>query len=133
MITYVVNANVLLRYLIRDDERQFAVAKPYFISKAHNLYLPIHVLCEVVWLMKNILKIPRHIIIQTLLDLISSSNFCTDKQSFDKGMVFLQNGGDFADGVIADFACRIDNAILLTFDKNGSKTANKFNIPNLLL
>ena len=48
-------------------------------------------------------------------------------------MAFLQNGGDFADGVIADFACRIDNAVLLTFDKNGSKTTNKFNIPNLLL
>lgn len=133
MITYVVDTNVLLRYLLKDNENQYMIVEPYFTSKSHRLYLPIHTLCEVVWFMKHRLKTPRAIIVDTLLGLTSSSHVITEQQSFDRGMAFLKSGGDFADGVIADFACHLDNALLLTFDKNSSKIANKLNIPNQLL
>lgn len=133
MITYIVDTNVLLRYLLKDDEWQYAIAEPYFISKQHQLYLPIHSLCEVVWLMKNKLKVPRQVIIDILLDLTSSSNVSTEQQIFDKGMMFLKNGGDFADGVIASFTQTIENSVFLTFDKNLSKVADKLNIASKLL
>lgn len=133
MLTYIVDTNVLLRYLLKDDEWQYAIAEPYFISKQHQLYLPIHSLCEVVWLMKNKLKVPRQVIIDILLDLTSSSNVSTEQQSFEQGITFLKNGGDFADGVIANATQYIKNSILLTFDKNSSKVADKSNIPNHLL
>lgn len=133
MITYIVDTNVLLRYLLKDDEWQYAIAEPYFISKQHQLYLPIHSLCEVVWLMKNKLKVPRQVIVDILLDLTSSSNVSTEQQIFDKGMMFLKNGGDFADGVIASFTQTIENSVFLTFDKNLSKVADKLNIASKLL
>ncbi|OOR87215.1 hypothetical protein B0181_10875 [Moraxella caviae] len=133
MTTYVIDTNVLLRYLLRDDERQYQLAKPYFISKQHNLYLPIHVLCEAVWFIKHRLKVPRCAIAALLTDLVASDNVITEKNSFDQGIAFLQNGGDFADGVIADFVCHLEDAVLLTFDKNASKIADKFNITNELL
>lgn len=133
MITYIVDTNVLLRYLLKDDKNQYALAEPYFISKQHQLYLPIHSLCEVVWLMKNKLKVPRQVIIDILLDLTSATNVITDQHSFDKGIMFLKNGGDFADGVIANVTQNIENSVLLTFDKNSSKVSNKLNIPNQLL
>lgn len=133
MITYIVDTNILLRYLLKDDEWQYAIAEPYFISKQHQLYLPIHSLCEVVWLMKNKLKVPRQVIVDILLDLTSSSNVSTEQQIFDKGMMFLKNGGDFADGVIASFTQTIEYSVFLTFDKNLSKVADKLNIASKLL
>lgn len=130
---YIVDSNVVLRFLLADDDKQSPLARSYFMDETNQLIIPILVFCEVVWVMKKRSKIPNEKIALLLNSLVANERVIYDSLNFTNGMKFLQKGGDFADGVIAHLTYQFDNAILLTFDKNSSKIANQFNIANTLL
>lgn len=62
------------------------------------------------------------------MDLMGRPNIYLDKAAFEQGLYFLQNGGDFADGIIAYQATKFDNAKLLTFDKQAQKLAKTLTV-----
>lgn len=137
MANYLVDTNVILRFLLADDERQSPIAKSYFVDTTNQLWITTIVFCEVVWVMKKRAKIPNDKIALLLNSLVASGNVIYDKTDFDNGMKFLTNGGDFADGVIAHQVQQryqhFDNLMFITFDKNASKLANHFNLNYRLL
>ena len=119
----IIDTNVLLRYLLADDDEQSPVAKQYFLSSKHLIVIPILTFCEAVWVMKKSIKIADSLIANILQDLVMQDNVIYDKDAFDQGIYFLQANGDFADGVIAHQVSQFKDASLLTFDKKAQKIA----------
>lgn len=40
-MVYIIDTNVLMRYLLKDDDEQFLIAKSYLTNPSIQLYLPI--------------------------------------------------------------------------------------------
>lgn len=141
MVNYLVDTNVILRFLLADDERQSPIAQAYFLNQNYRLLITTIAFCEVVWVMKKRVKIPNAKIVQLLTSLVANNRVVYDKMAFDNGIAFLSKGGDFADGVIAHsiknhyhiFGQNFDNVTFITFDKNASQLATDFNLANQLL
>ncbi|STZ56434.1 Predicted nucleic-acid-binding protein, contains PIN domain [Moraxella lacunata] len=130
---YIIDTNVLMRYLLKDDDEQFLIAKSYLTSPSIQLYLPIQAICEMVWIMKKKLKFPSSYIVQILEGILSQPNIDFDKEIIDFAMPFLKQNGDFADGVIAYCTSQIHQSTLLTFDKKLHKICQKFNVLHIPL
>lgn len=58
-------------------------------------------LCEFVWVLESLYKVPRRQIAAALRQLISGDNVALDRPAAEAGLAQLDDGGDFADGVIA--------------------------------
>lgn len=46
---FVIDTNVLLRFLHDDDKEQHELVTPYFLNANNQLIIPIQALCETVW------------------------------------------------------------------------------------
>lgn len=125
---YIVDTNVLMRYLLKDDELQYQAVAPYFLSNTHILVIPIHVLCETVWLLTKSMKLKKELVLGIIISLIELENVLVDKTLVQAGIEFMKLGGDFADGIIAYETNKYDNAYLLTFDKKAQKIAKSLQI-----
>lgn len=125
---YIVDTNVLMRYLLKDDDKQYRASAQYFLSDHHVLVIPIHVLCEAVWLLTKKLKLKRSFVIDIVLSIVALDNVVVNDTLVNAGVEFMQQGGDFADGVIAYEVSQYDNASLLTFDKKAQAVAHALDI-----
>lgn len=129
----VIDTNVLMRYLLKDDDEQFLIAKSYLTNPSIQLYLPIQAICEMVWVMKKKLKFPNAYIVKVLKGILAQSHIDFDKEVVNFSMEFLENNGDFADGVIAYSTTKFQHSHLLTFDKKLHKLCQKFDIAHIPL
>lgn len=127
MAKYLVDSNVVLRFLLADDEIQSPIARSYFFDTNNLLIILPVVFCEVVWVMKKRSKIPNTKIAFLLKSLVANQRVIYEQTSFEHGIQFVENGGDFADGMIA-FQAQNYDATLLTFDKTAQKVAKKLDI-----
>lgn len=125
---YVLDTNVFLRYLLQDDPIQSKIASHYIDNKNDTFILPLQMICEVIWVLTR-LKATKTELIDMLDNIITRENFIYDNNAMLSGLSFIKNGGDFADGVIANEAVVHENAILLTFDKKAQAIANSLDIP----
>ncbi len=125
---YIVDTNVLMRYLLKDDELQYQLVAPYFLSNEYVLVIPIHVLCETVWLLTKSMKLKKELVLGIILSLTELDNVLVDESLVQAGVEFMKLGGDFADGIIAYETNKYDNSYLLTFDKKAYKIAKALQI-----
>lgn len=120
------DTNVLVRFLVRDDERQAAVVYRY-LKRAEKsgevLYISLLVVLEIVWVLESAYRKSRQEILTALESLLHSQLF-----RFDRGDVVAQVISDARRGNtdIADLmvACAAKNAGCksgITFDKKASK------------
>ena len=125
---FIVDTNVLLRYLLADDDIQSPLVKRYFLSDKFQLFIPTITLCESVWVMKKRAKISNDLIVDIIVSLIAQNNIIVDEPPTKFGLDFLRMGGDFADGVIAYQVSQYKNASLLTFDQKAQSIAKQLAI-----
>ena len=111
-----VDTNVLVRYLLRDDEVQAHLAADA-LDRADQIVISILVLCETVWVLRRFYKLGHRVIAATLRAFLSSYDVDVDQLAAEAGLRSLERGGDFADGVILLHAeqARVDR--LVTFDR----------------
>ncbi len=126
--TVVIDTNVIVRYLLNDNAQQNAIATQYLDNSEITCVLPVMTFCEIDWVLRKKLKIPRLDVINFFERLTKKPNVVFDKSLFEIGLYFLKNGGDFADGIIAYQTTKFDNAKLLTVDKKSQKLAQKLKI-----
>ncbi len=127
-LTFVVDTNFVLRFLLKDDEVQSSIAKKYFSYQQYKFVVPTVVLCEVVWVLKKSLKLSNQFIAEILQNFVLLENISVNNNEFQQGITFLLKNGDFADGIIAHNVQKYENAYLLTFDKKAQKIAKKLNL-----
>jgi predicted nucleic-acid-binding protein len=126
------DTNVLVRYLLRDDQRQADIAEEA-LDAADRIIVSTIVLCETVWVLRRFYKLGHDLIAKTLRDFLSSYDVDVDRLAAEVGLRRLEQGGDFADGVILLDAERAQADRLVTFDRAFGKAPTASKVPLIVL
>ena len=119
----IVDANVILRYLLEDDEQLFEKAKNIF-DEALNFQVEILlkevVIAEVVYVLEKFYKVNRKEISQTLKNLITLRGIKTENKNFIlKALdIYSDKNLDFVDCILCVMSEQYD---IETFDKKLNK------------
>jgi predicted nucleic-acid-binding protein len=114
------NTNVLVRAITGDDEQQSKVAQTE-LANASVVALPLPALCELVWVLSQGYKISAADIAEAVRRLTDGANVVVNRPAVAAGLVMLDVGGDFADGIIAYEGSWLGGEIFVSFDKNAVK------------
>ena len=71
------------------------------LQSAELVAIPVTVLCEFVWVLRQGYNISALEVANSIRSLIDSWNVVTNRPAVEAGLALLDVGGDFADGAIA--------------------------------
>ena len=125
--TIIIDTNILARYVLNDDIKQSPIAQSHINNKQYHCIIPIQTFCELDWVLRKKVKIQRSEVIDCFEDLATRANISFNRDEFERGLYFLKNGGDFADGIIA-YQAQHHDVSLLTFDQKAQNISKKLNI-----
>ncbi len=114
------DTNILVRAIIADDAVQSLLAISV-LANAENVVIPIHVLCEVAWVLSQSYKIKAADIRGAIAQLCDAENVSVDRPLLAAGLAMLDAGGDFADGVIAHDGRTLGAEVFVSFDAKAVK------------
>lgn len=119
------DTNVIARYLLGDDEAQFAVAATLIEGK-ETCTAPVTVFLELVWVLESY-EIARTAIVSSLRDFLGLSNFKPHQpQVLAKAISNYENGLDFGDAL--HLALCEHDSYLASFDDKFVKRAKKLSL-----
>lgn len=121
----IADANYYLRYLVKDNIQQNQVAKDFFES--NEIYLPIEVLSEVVYVLSKVYKIGRNEIsngISIFLDEQTNIQMESRAIVFQALFLFGDTSLDFVDCLLASYN-KINGDTIYTFDEKLKKTIER--------
>jgi predicted nucleic-acid-binding protein len=110
------DTNVLLRNVLQDHPIQSRLASKE-LEKAETVVISTPVFCEFVWVLRNLYKKSAPEVAAAIRFLIDSDNVVTDRATVEAGLEILDQGGDFADGVIAYEGHWLGAEEFVSFDK----------------
>ena len=118
--------NVLVRYLVKDDELHFALAEKLIQAALHagqKLYIPITVLLELEWVLRSNFGFGKDQIINAISCLLASVELSFESEAAAEVALALyqRNKADFADCVHVALAHAAGESPLWTFDRAASK------------
>ncbi len=119
------DTNVLVRFLVRDDERQAETIYRIFKqaeSDKEVFFVPLLVVLETVWVLESVYKIPRQEMIDSINELILMPILKFETQSAILNFVSSarETKMDLSDLLIAHSAKFSGCECVLTFDKRAS-------------
>lgn len=126
------DTNVLVRAVVADEPKQARVAQSA-LAKAHLIAITPTTLCEFVWVLSRGYGIPLADIAAAIRRLIGSANVEVNRPAIDAGLALLDQGGDFADGIINFEGASLGGATFATFDKDAARRLKKLGRDSLLL
>ena len=121
MMKITADTNVLVRACVQDDTQQAQLASEA-LRKARLVAVPSVTLCEFVWVLKRAYKFVDADIVYAIRLLIRSKNVVCDMPAVEMGLAILEQGGDFADGVIAFAGLSLGATEFVSFDRNAVAT-----------
>ncbi len=111
-----VDTNVLVRAVVRDDERQARIAAK-LLKEAELIAVSLPCLCEFVWVLRRVYNFGQQDISAALEALLNASNVTVNRLAADAGLAILNEGGDFADGLIVYEGNWLGGETFVSFDK----------------
>jgi len=119
----VVDTNVILRYLLEDDEELFNKARSIFdkaLKREWEILIKEVVIAEVVYVLEKVYKVSRKIIAETLKELLILKGIKAENKDFVlKALEIYKNKKlDFVDCILCSMS---DNYEIETFDKKLSR------------
>ena len=111
-----VDTNILVRATVGDDPEQEKLASE-LLRTAELIAIPLPVLCEFVWVIRQAYRRGRGEVIEAIKELVASPAVQVDRPAVESGLAMLESGGDFADGVIAFEGRRLGGRIFGSFDR----------------
>ena len=120
-----IDTHVLIRFLVKDNEQQAELVYKLFKeaeSLKEELFVPIVVVLETVWVLESVYKIPRQEIVDSMNELLLMPILEFESQSAIKGFVSsaIETKIDLSDILIAHAALSAGCETMLTFDKHAS-------------
>jgi predicted nucleic-acid-binding protein len=112
----VADTNVLVRAVVRDDLKQ-ARAAAKILRDAELIAVTMPCLCEFVWVLQRVYGFARAEIATAIQALIDSGNVVVNRPAVEAGLAIFEDGGDFADGVIAHEGGWLGGEIFVSFDR----------------
>lgn len=111
-----VDTNILVRAVVRDHEKQARTASK-ILKEADLIAVPLPCLCEFVWVLRRVYNFGQQDISSALQALLNAGNVAVDRPAVDAGLAVLNDGGDFADGLIAYEGNWLGGETFVSFDK----------------
>jgi len=119
------DTNVLVRYLIADDKKQFEAAKQFIEEAITNeaLFIPISVSVELEWVLRSLYEVKKAMIITTFNRLLEAREIEFQEESAIEIALSLytDNNADFADCLHIASAQTQGRVPLVTFDRKASR------------
>lgn len=112
----VVDTNVLVRAVVRDDPAQARVAAKV-LPDADVIAVALPCLCEFVWVLRKVYNIQISDIAAAIRALLAAANVQVNRPAVEAGLSSLEANGDFADGVIAHEGTWLGGETFVSFDK----------------
>jgi predicted nucleic-acid-binding protein len=119
-----VDTNILVRAVVRDDKRQ-ARAAAKLLKEAELIAVPLPCLCEFVWVLRRVYNFGDQDISAAIEALLNASNVAVNRLAADAGLAILNQGGDFADGLIAYEGNWLGGETFVSFDKKAVSLISK--------
>jgi predicted nucleic-acid-binding protein len=116
-VRIIADTNILVRITAHDDSTQEVIAKRV-VSEAELVVIPLVTLCEFFWVMRRVYKFSNSQIAVAIRALIETEKVKLDHAAVEAGLVTLDAGGDFADGVIAYEGRKLGGVTFVSFDKS---------------
>jgi len=110
------DTNVLVRAVVLDDPKQASIAAKV-LSEASLIAVSLASLCELVWVLRSVYAFTAVDAASAIHSLVAAKNVMMDRLAAEAGLVVLEAGGDFADGVIAYEGKWLGGETLVSFDK----------------
>jgi predicted nucleic-acid-binding protein len=115
-VKVVVDTNVLVRAVMRDDAAQ-ARAAAKVLTTAEVIAIALPCLCEFVWVLRKVYGLPTEDIAAAIRALIAVANVQVNRPAVEAGLSMLEDDGDFADGVIAHEGVWLGGETFVSLDK----------------
>ena len=114
----VLDANVILRYLLNDNEAMAREAES--IIKTEVTMVPIEVIAEVVYVLKGVYSVDGNKIRDALMEFLSEVTVA-EKEVIQVGLdAYAENNLDFVDCILYAYSC-VKKYDIKTFDKKLNK------------
>lgn len=120
----VADTNVLLRFVLGDDPRQYKTAVKE-MERATAVAVSNQVLCEMTWVLRSRYSVSRENILATIALLRETVNVIVDSAAVDAGLAALRAGADFADGIIAYEGAWLGGETFVSFDRKAVAALEK--------
>ena len=111
-----VDTNVLVRAVVRDDPAQADVAAS-ILTDAQLIAVALPCLCEFVWVLLRVYGFQQADAANAIRALLAAANVEVNRPAVEAGLLVLDAGGDFADGVIAYEGNWVGGETFVSFDK----------------
>jgi len=120
------DTNVLVRYLVQEDEPQFFLAKKLIraaVRTGETLYIPITVMLELEWVLRSNYKHSKVQVTSTLSALLSSYELSFESETAVEIALalYVKGTADFADCMHVALAHLAGEGPLWTFDRVAAK------------
>jgi predicted nucleic-acid-binding protein len=115
-VKVVVDTNVLVRAVMRDDAAQ-ARAAAKLLTHADVIAVALPCLCEFVWVLRKVYSLQTDDIAAAIRALLAAANVQVNRPAVEAGLSILEANGDFADGVIAYEGTWLGGETFVSFDK----------------
>ncbi|MCL4526979.1 MAG: type II toxin-antitoxin system VapC family toxin [Gammaproteobacteria bacterium] len=111
-----VDTNVLVRAVVRDNPAQANVAASV-LADAELIAVALPCLCEFVWVLLRVYGFHQSDAASAIRALLAAANVEVNRPAVEAGLLVLDAGGDFADGVIAYEGNWLGGKTFVSFDK----------------
>lgn len=119
-----VDTNVLVRGVVRDDEKQTNAADKA-LKDASLIAVSLPCLCEFVWVLRRAYSFGNTDIAAAIRALVATEKVVMNRPAVEAGLMILNAGGDFADGIIAYDGTWLGAEAFVSFDKKAVSLLTK--------
>jgi predicted nucleic-acid-binding protein len=110
------DTNVLVRAVVGDDVAQAKIAAKV-LTDATLIAIALPTLCELVWVLRKVYGFAAVDAASAIRALLAAANVAMNRPAVEAGLLVLDAGGDFADGVIAYEGHWLGGETFVSFDK----------------
>lgn len=120
------DTNVLVRYVVQDDEAQLAMARRLIrkcVAEGQELFVPVTVALEFEWVLRSNYAYSKARVLDTLSNLLSAAELTFESERALEVALHLYRDGsaDFADCLHIALASQARELPLWTFDKRAGQ------------
>jgi len=121
-----IDTNILVRFLVRDDEAQFEKARKLIkreVAAGRRVFINQLVLMETEWVLRSRYAVPKNQIIEAISGLLDASDVqFEDEPAIEEALFMWKDAtADFADGLIGAKNRRMGCRATASFDAKASK------------
>ncbi len=116
----ITDTNILVRATLNDHPEQAEAARRLLLS-AQSVAIPLSAFCEFAWVLGGGYRYSKAQIGIAITQYLKTSIVMTDREAVEAGLAFLDQGGDFSDGVMAHEGRKLGGEYFVSFDRKALK------------